>query len=581
MDSTQPKETKQENGKERKQYRPKRQDGENKDGQKNEKRENNKEKGEDRKDKPEGEKKRGGNYKNRGGRNQFREKLEVTLDTVIPPLPKKEERLAEPNEDAHEKELDKISAEIEELYKKMNNAAREVISSTKSDKEGDKAYYDMIDLLKKRQEARGKAYDEFQAANTEREQYKKQLEEYFEKSQELRQKMKRSGKKSELEEDLRKLKLKLTSGRLTLQEEKQIIKEIEVLEISVPLAGPLEELDERFKDVKDNLKIAKRAASEKYDIYSKIREECREIQEKIQKSDDEWKKQKSETTPAIQKMKDEYKAKIDAQKEKKKELIKKHREAWAKYNEQQAEIDKIRKMQKIKERLIRDEERRKRNEEYAKIKKAQEEENREVPFLGELEICSQLLQYLNKLLPATEEVNEDSAKGKEDRIQEALKAEEWKKAKFEILKNKRDNDDEFIVNKKKSKNKKQNKEKEETTAQPLNHQFDALNSFDSIKVSPPLFVEKIPDAIKLVKEKQEYFLKMQAEAVKADEEKRAAKAEEAKQETAEKKDEEKTAEDKPKEQKSSPKKNKSQNQGNKSDIDLTNEKEFPSFVGNA
>jgi hypothetical protein len=36
----------------------------------------------------------------------------------------------------------------------------------------------MIDLLKKRQEARGKAYDEFQAANTEKEQYKKQLEEY-------------------------------------------------------------------------------------------------------------------------------------------------------------------------------------------------------------------------------------------------------------------------------------------------------------------------------------------------------------------------------------------------------------------
>jgi chromosome segregation ATPase len=147
---------------------------------------------------------------------------------------------------------------------------------------------------------------------------------------------------------------------------------------------PLEELDDRFKDVKDNLKVAKKAASEKYEHYNRIREECRDIQEKIQKSDDEWKKQKNETTPAIQRMKDEYRAKIDALKEKKKEHIKKHREAWTKYNDQQAEIDRIRKMQKIKERLLRDEERRKRNEEYAKLKKAQEEENREVPFLNEL-----------------------------------------------------------------------------------------------------------------------------------------------------------------------------------------------------
>jgi hypothetical protein len=37
-------------------------------------------------------------------------------------LPKKEERVAEPDEDAHEKDLDKITAEIEELYKRMVNS---------------------------------------------------------------------------------------------------------------------------------------------------------------------------------------------------------------------------------------------------------------------------------------------------------------------------------------------------------------------------------------------------------------------------------------------------------------------------
>lgn len=143
-----------------------------------------------------------------------------------------------------------------------------------------------------------------------------------------------------------------------------------------------------------------------------------------------------------------------------------------------------------------------------------------------------MIQYLNKLLPTAEVLIQDLNKLKEERIQEALKSEEWKKQKVEFVKSKKNDDDEFNVGgKKKDKKKNQNKEKEDTSTQPLNHQFDALNSFDSVKVSPPLFSDKINDSIKVLKEKLEYFQKLQADAIKAEDEKRAAKAEEAKQES--------------------------------------------------
>jgi hypothetical protein len=49
----------------------------------------------------------------------YKEKIEVTLDTVIPELPKKDQRLSMPDDEAHQKELDKIAKQIDELYKKM------------------------------------------------------------------------------------------------------------------------------------------------------------------------------------------------------------------------------------------------------------------------------------------------------------------------------------------------------------------------------------------------------------------------------------------------------------------------------
>jgi len=111
----------------------------------------------------------------------------------------------------------------------------------------------------------------------------------------------------------------------------------------------------------------------------------------------------------------------------------------------------------------------------------------------------------------------------------------------------------------------------------LNHQFDALNYFDQLKVSPPLFTDKIPDTLKVLQEKKAYFQKLQDDAVKDDDDKKKRKTEDAQNpENAEKKeDEEKPKEEeKLKEKTQSPKKKK---EANPKSLDLANEKEFPKF----
>jgi DNA repair exonuclease SbcCD ATPase subunit len=472
------------------------------------------------------ERKPGQGYKGRP-KLYYKDRIEVTLDTVIPDLPKKDQKLSMPDDEHNQKELDKIAKQIDELYKKMNDVAREAYN--KDYQPSDKGYYDLIGLLKIKQEERSKAYEEFQAANSEKDQYKGQLEEYYTKTNEYRFKMKIAGRKTDLEAQLKALKLKQSSGTISLQEEKQVIKDIHDIERSLPFAGPLEELDDQFKEIKDSLKKLKSDVSAKYEIYARLKEECRDIQVKIDEMNEDWEKKKNETTPAIQKLKEDYKSKIDALKEKKKELNKNQRIAWDKFNEQQQEIDKIKKMQKIKAGLLRAEERKKKQEEWEKRQKERQEENRETPYVQEVELCDQLIQYCNRLLPSKDDGSQGvQEKDKHEAAKNALQTDEWKKEKGTVIKGKREEDNEFFIgtNKKsKNANKPQQQKKEEVpSVQSLNHQFETINFFDALKVTPPLFTDKLEDTIKVLNDKKAYFVKLQDEAAKEDQTKKPEEA---------------------------------------------------------
>lgn len=97
-------------------------------------------------------------------------------------------------------------------------------------------------------------------------------------------------------------------------------------------------------------------------------------------------------------------------------------------------------------------------------------------------------------------------------IQNALQSDEWKKAKVQIISNKRDTDNDFFAGTQK-KNKKKAPVKQETRDENaiVQHSIDILNYFDSLKISPPLVTSALDDAIKSLKEKRDYFEKLSEE----------------------------------------------------------------------
>ena len=72
-----------------------------------------------------------------------------------------------------------------------------------------------------------------------------------------------------------------------------------------------------------------------------------------------------------------------------------------------------------------------------------------------------------------------------------------------VIQSKKENDNDFFSAK--NKKKKEVKKKEEAVNPNLQHQFEVLAYFERLKVAPPLFVAKLEETIKLLKEKKDYY----------------------------------------------------------------------------
>ena len=117
-----------------------------------------------------------------------------------------------------------------------------------------------------------------------------------------------------------------------------------------------------------------------------------------------------------------------------------------------------------------------------------------------------MITYANKLFPQ-EKIVEEQTRPKTELLQEALKSDDWKKEKVTLIVNKRDKEEDFYPGKsKKNKDKKNSQVQEKGNANAsFNHQMEILTYFDHVKVSPPLFTNKLGESIRLLKEKKEYY----------------------------------------------------------------------------
>jgi len=104
------------------------------------------------------------------------EYVEVTLETVIPPLPKKSERLKEPNEGDYWKEVQKMDDEINMLWDNYKNLRNE-IKTAMVEKKGKNEHATIREIFMKKIEEQKKIFEEFKAKKEELKEMKDSIEE--------------------------------------------------------------------------------------------------------------------------------------------------------------------------------------------------------------------------------------------------------------------------------------------------------------------------------------------------------------------------------------------------------------------
>jgi hypothetical protein len=95
-----------------------------------------------------------------------REKLEVTLETVIPDCPKKGHRLKEPSKEQYDLDVEKVNKQIEEIYASLKNYHTE-IKETSNQLKGKNDQFPLRELSKVKKDERAAMNKEFTALKKE------------------------------------------------------------------------------------------------------------------------------------------------------------------------------------------------------------------------------------------------------------------------------------------------------------------------------------------------------------------------------------------------------------------------------
>ena len=144
-----------------------------------------------------------------------------------------------------------------------------------------------------------------------------------------------------------------------------------------------------------------------------------------------------------------------------------------------------------------------------------------------IDLCDLLIGYIQNLQPKTASVSQEE---KKQELSQDVQ-EDWKKQKFTVIPSRKETDNDFFSSKNKKKTvKKEKKEEPVNEKQSLHHQFEVLGYFEKLKVPPPLFVNKLEETVKLLKEKRDYYAGLPLEEPKKEEPRSEEKAEEKKHE---------------------------------------------------
>lgn len=205
--------------------------------------------------------------------------------------------------------------------------------------------------------------EEFNKIKAEFDTKKQEWNDLFDQSTKLRQKMKNIERAEDIVSELKQLKDKQQNSYLTPTQESVVCKQIADLERSLPFAQPLEQIMKKMEKSKVEKNALGTAMKELYNKLQKLDEDIQEYQSDLDSMHKSKEDTKSNLDPTITAKKQEFKDQIEVLKKKKKDAVEAYHSTWDKYEEQQDFINHTEWLTRQKERVVKDEKRRKDMEE--------------------------------------------------------------------------------------------------------------------------------------------------------------------------------------------------------------------------
>ena len=297
----------------------------------------------------------------------------------------------------------------------------------------------------------------------------------------------------EIDSEIAKLQRRQETTSMSLQDEKKLIKEMDALKASKEHVKKLKSSETDLDNAKEKRKAIAADIGAKDKEIDAVSKEIDTRQTKINELQSKEKDKRSSVDKLFKEREDLKKAIAGKLKEKDatRAVFREENDKW--YNFQRA-IKAKKKMEWEAEKKKRDEER------EAFLKKQEEEEAKKVPYEEEQALCEYLVQYLERTYITGEDADKVSAK-KEDVV--AVKDGPFAGMKAAGKKGKEEEEQYFG----KGKGKKKRNRAKRQAAGPFTLNVDSFEQFGLLGLNPPTSREGVPQSIKELKEKKEWYSK--------------------------------------------------------------------------
>jgi len=191
-------------------------------------------------------------------------------------------------------------------------------------------------------------------------------------------------------------------------------------------------------------------------------------------------------------------------------LVESYYKAEDKYMNQQRLMNKIKWMTIQKEKVMKEAERIKQEEEEEKARKSIH------PHAEKIEICEQLIMFCKKRMPIDKRQEE-----KKVVIAAPEKSIASAGDKVVLVEDKKKKEEEFLIiggaGKKKGKNRNDRKKVKPEEELRLNVDMGILKLFDEVQVQPPMSLKSLAETVQKLEEKRKYFEELPSEPEKKEE----------------------------------------------------------------